>query len=146
MAELYRSVTGRQPVAITIISLVSVLNGALIQIIMASRVLYGMSRQGWLPPRLGRVNARTRTPLLATGIVTALVLLFALWLPLVSLAKLTSYVILIVFSLINLSLWLIKTRAPQPEDIRTVPLWVPIVGFFFSSSFVIYQTVRVLMG
>ena len=146
LAELYRSVTGRQPVAITIISLVSVLNGALIQIIMASRVLYGMSRQGWLPPRLGRVNARTRTPLLATGIVTALVLLFALWLPLVSLAKLTSYVILIVFSLINLSLWLIKTRAPQPEDIRTIPLWVPIVGFFFSSSFVIYQTVRVLMG
>lgn len=146
LAELYRSVTGRQPVAITIISLVSVLNGALIQIIMASRVLYGMSRQGWLPPRLGRVNARTRTPLLATGIVTALVLLFALWLPLVSLAKLTSYVILIVFSLINLSLWLIKTRAPQPEDIRTVPLWVPIAGFFFSSSFVIYQTVRVLMG
>ncbi len=146
LAELYRSVTGRQPVAITIISLVSVLNGALIQIIMASRVLYGMSRQGWLPPRLGRVNARTRTPLLATGIVTALVMLFALWLPLVSLAKLTSYVILIVFSLINLSLWLIKTRAPQPEDIRTVPLWVPIVGFFFSSSFVIYQTVRVLLG
>ena len=138
--------TGRQPVAITIISLVSVLNGALIQIIMASRVLYGMSRQGWLPPRLGRVNATTRTPLLATGIVTALVLLFALWLPLVSLAKLTSYVILIVFSLINLSLWLIKTRAPQPKDIRTIPLWVPIVGFFFSSSFVIYQTVRVLLG
>ena len=105
-----------------------------------------MSRQGWLPPRLGRVNARTRTPLLATVIVTALVLLFALWLPLVSLAKLTSYVILVVFSLINLSLWLIKIRAPQPEDIRTIPLWVPIVGFFFSSIFVIYQTVRVLLG
>ena len=144
LAELYRSVTGRQPVVITIISLVSVLNGALIQIIMASRVLYGMSRQGWLPPRLGQVNARTRTPLLATGLVTGLVLLFALWLPLLSLAKLTSYIILIVFSLINLSLWQIKIRAPQPEDIRTIPLWVPVTGFFCSCSFVIYQTVQFL--
>ena len=146
LAELYQSVTGRQPVVITIISLVSVLNGALIQIIMASRVLYGMSRQGWLPPRLGQVNAVTRTPLLATGIVTGLVLLFALWLPLVSLAKLTSFIILIVFALINLSLWQIKIRAPQPEDIRTVPLWVPIVGFFFSSAFVLYQITVILIS
>lgn len=141
LAELYRSVTGREPIVITIISLVSVLNGALIQIIMASRVLYGMSRQGWLPPFLGQVNVVTRTPLAATGIITALVLLFALWLPLVSLAKLTSFIILIVFALINLSLWQIKIRAPQPEDIRAVPLWVPIIGFFFSGAFVFYQLI-----
>jgi APA family basic amino acid/polyamine antiporter len=141
LAELYWSVTGREPIVITIISLVSVLNGALIQIIMASRVLYGMSRQGWLPPFLGQVNVVTRTPLAATGIITALVLLFALWLPLVSLAKLTSFIILIVFALINLSLWQIKIRAPQPEDIRAVPLWVPIIGFFFSGAFVFYQLI-----
>ena len=146
LAEIYQHVTGQRPLVITIISLVSVLNGALIQIIMASRVLYGMSRQGWLPPRLGQVNATTRTPLLATWLVTGLVLLFALWLPLVSLAKLTSYVILLVFTLINLSLWQIKIRAPQPEDIRTVPMWVPIIGFFFSGAFVIYQTIMVLIA
>ncbi len=146
LAEIYQQVTGRHPVVITGISLVSVLNGALIQIIMASRVLYGMSRQGWLPPRLGQVNAVTRTPLLATAIVTGLVLLFALWLPLVSLAKLTSFIILIVFTLINLSLWQIKIRAPQPVEIRTVPLWVPIVGFFFSIAFVLYQTTMYLLG
>jgi len=141
LAALYRQVTGQEPVVITIISLVSVLNGVLIQVIMASRVLYGMSRQGWLPPFLGQVNATTRTPLRATAIVTALVLLFALSLPLLSLARLTSFIILIVFALINLSLWQIKLRAPQPEDVRTVPLWIPIIGFFFSSAFVIYQTV-----
>ena len=146
LAELYQNVTSRQPVVITIISLVSVLNGALIQIIMASRVLYGMSRQGWLPPFLGQVNTRTRTPLLATGLVTGLVLLFAMWLPLLSLAKLTSFIILIVFALINLSLWQIKIRAPQPEDIRTVPLWVPVVGFFFSGAFVLYQTTFFLLS
>ena len=141
LAELYRSVTGREPILITVISLVSVLNGALIQIIMASRVLYGMSRQGWLPPFLGQVNVVTRTPLAATAIITAVVLLFALWLPLVSLAKLTSFIILMVFALINLSLWQIKIKAPQPEDIRAVPLWVPITGFFFSGAFVLYQLI-----
>ena len=141
LAALYQHVTGQEPVVITIISLISVLNGVLIQVIMASRVLYGMSRQGWLPPFLGQVNATTRTPLRATAIVTGLVLLFALWLPLLSLARLTSFIILIVFALINLSLWQIKLRAPQPEDIRTVPLWIPIIGFFFSSAFVIYQTI-----
>jgi APA family basic amino acid/polyamine antiporter len=146
LAEIYRHVTGQRPLVITIISLVSVLNGALIQIIMASRVLYGMSRQGWLPARLGRVNVRTHTPLLATGLVTGVVLLFALWLPLVTLAKLTSFIILIVFTLINLSLWQIKIRAPQPEDIRMVPMWVPIIGFFFSSAFVIYQTTLFLIS
>jgi APA family basic amino acid/polyamine antiporter len=146
LAEIYQQVTGRHPVVITGISLVSVLNGALIQIIMASRVLYGMSRQGWLPPRLGQVNAVTRTPLLATAIVTGMVLLFAMWLPLVSLAKLTSFIILVVFTLINLSLWQIKIRAPQPEEIRTVPLWVPVVGFFFSVTFVLYQIAVYLLG
>jgi APA family basic amino acid/polyamine antiporter len=146
LAEIYQQVTGQSPLMITSISLVSVLNGALIQIIMASRVLYGMSRQGWLPPRLGQVNAVTHTPLLATAIVTSMVLLFALWLPLVSLAKLTSFIILVVFTLINLSLWQIKIRAPQPEEIRTVPLWVPVVGFFFSVTFVLYQIAVYLLG
>jgi amino acid transporter len=139
LAMLYTEATGRSPVVITAISLISVLNGALVQIIMASRVLYGMSRQGWLPPRLGQVSPLTRTPLQATVLVTGGVLLFALALPLLSLAKLTSFFTLIVFALINLSLWQVKRRAPQPVDIRTVPRWVPISGFFSSSGFLLYQ-------
>jgi hypothetical protein len=50
-----------------------------------------------------------------------------------------------VFALINLSLWQIKLRAPPPEDIRTVPLWVPVIGFFCSSAFVVYQTIVFLI-
>ena len=146
LAMLFRKVTGQSPVAITLISLVSVLNGALIQIIMASRVLYGMSRQGWLPPLLGQVNRYTHTPVLATLIVSGTILLFALTLPLVSLAKLTSFITLIVFALINLSLWRIKLRAPQPKDIHSIPLWVPVLGFFASSGFVLYQLQHVLAG
>jgi APA family basic amino acid/polyamine antiporter len=146
LAMLYSDITGRSPDIITLISLVSIVNGAIIQLIMASRVLYGMSRQGWITPRLGRVNAKTHTPLLATALVTASVLLFALWLPLLSLAKLTSLFILMVFCLINLSLWRVKVRAPLPEGIRTIPLWVPVTGLVVSVGFLSFQIINALLA
>lgn len=139
LAVLYRSVTGRSPVLITLISLISVLNGSLIQIIKASRILYGMGRQGWLPLWLGQVHPRTRTPVSATLTVTVLITLFALSLPLLSLAKLSSFVTLIVFALINLSLMRIKLYAVRPSKTLTVPFWIPVTGFIASSGFVGYQ-------
>lgn len=144
LAMIYNHVTGKSPIIITLISLVSVLNGALVQIIKASRVLYGMSRQGWLPPRWGKVNRRTQTPLAATAIVAGIILVFALWLPLLSLAKLTSFITLIVFALINFSLLQIKIRAPEPEGIHTVPFWVPVIGLLTSSGFVVYLMFHIL--
>lgn len=145
LALIYSEITGQPPAVITAISLLSIVNGALIQLIMASRILYGMSRQGWIMPLLGRVNAKTHTPLIATALVTASVLLFALWLPLLSLAKLTSFIILMVFSLINLSLWRIKIRAPVAEGVRTIPLWVPVIGFVVSIGFVLFQAFNVVL-
>ena len=139
LAMLYSHVTGQSPVIITVISLVSVMNGALVQIIKASRIIYGMSRQNWLPSWLSRVNTRTRTPLPATLVVIGIVLLFALTLPLLSLAKLTSFITLIVFALVNFSLLQIKRQAPEHQGIFTVPLWVPLTGFISSSCFVLYQ-------
>ena len=146
LALLYQHATGQEPIVITLISLVSVINGAMIQIIMASRVLYGISRQGWLPSVIGYVHPVTRTPLLATLIVALLILLFALWLPLLSLAILTSFVTLSIFTLVNLALWRIKIRSePAPESF-SVPLWVPIVGFFLSLAFVLFQVFATLRG
>lgn len=144
LAMLYQQTTGRQPIVITFISLVSVLNGALIQIIMASRVLYGMGRQGWLPTHLGRVHGATRTPIIATLIVGSLILMFSLILPLLSLAKLTSFITLTIFSLINLALWRIKIRDGSSTIKFTVPLWVPVCGFFSSSAFLLFQIFYIL--
>lgn len=143
LAMLYEYKTGQHPTVITIISLVSVINGALIQVIMASRVLYGMSRQGWLPAQLGAVHAVTRTPVLATLVVGSLILTFALILPLLSLAQLTSFITLVIFTMINLALWRIKLSDPAPAKF-TVPLWVPICGFICSLVFVLYQLFYIL--
>ena len=110
---------------ISLISIFAIVNGLLIQVVMGSRVLYGLAMQGSAPRRLSTVNARTRTPIVATSLVVVLVLVFALWLPLVALAKLTSFVILVVFALVNLALWRLASGvAPGagPKTVRCFPL------------------------
>jgi len=139
LALIYERATGSAPILISLISIFAVVNGALIQIIMSARVLYGMSREGWLHRSFGVVNAVTRTPLLSTAVATAIVLALALWLPLVTLAKITSFIIMTVFALINLSLVRIKRRQPRPEGIRIYPVWIPIAGFLTATGFVLFQ-------
>jgi amino acid transporter len=139
LAWLYRHLTGRDPVVITSISLFAVVNGALIQLIMASRVAYGMARKGWAPAIFGRVSQKTRTPVIATASVSLLLLVMALWLPLETLAKATSYFLLVVFTLVNLSLWLLKRRVAHPPGIIHVPGWVPACGGVASAGFVLLQ-------
>ncbi|MEE8055686.1 MAG: amino acid permease [Gammaproteobacteria bacterium] len=129
---------------ISVISSLAVTNGALIQIIMCSRVCYGLSRQGWLPEVLGRIHTVTRTPLIATALISAAILIMALWLPIETLAKATSFLILVVFALINLALWRIKQREPRPVGVFLVSSWVPIAGFAASTLFVLYQFVTEL--
>lgn len=140
LAAIYTRETGEEPFLISAISLFAVINGALIQIIMSARVLHGMSAEGWLPPVFARVHPRTRTPLFGTVVVTAVVLLLALALPLVTLAKATSYIILIVFALINLSLIRVKRRDPHPPGVRVYPIWVPVLGLATSAGLVVFQT------
>lgn len=141
LAFLYQQITGREPVVITLIGMFAVINGALIQIIMASRVCYGMSRQHWLPAVFGKINAATRTPLVATLAVSVAVFAMAVWLPIETLAKAASYFLLLVFSLVNLSLWRLKRSGEQPAGIINVPGWVPAVGFLASFVFVVFQLV-----
>lgn len=145
-ALLYTHVTGESPVLIGVVSLVAVVNGALIQIIMASRVLYGMSHEGWIPRAFCQVHARTRTPLLATALVTVLVTTLALGFPLVGLARATSLIMLVAFAFVNLSLVRIQRRDPHPPGVRTYPSWVPWLGLLTASGFVLYQVVIVLRG
>ncbi len=139
LATVYQQATGSKPVVLSIISIFAVVNGALIQIIMSSRILYGMSRQGWLPALFGRVWSKTQTPVAATIAAAGTVLVLALWLPLVTLARSTSFLVLIVFTLMNLSLLRIKLRDPHPEGIRVVPRWIPAGGIIASLGLLLFQ-------
>ncbi len=139
LALVYQQATDSVPVFIGLVGLSAVINGALIQIVMASRVLYGMASQGWIPQWLATISPLTRTPLHSTLLIGIVILLLALWLPLVTLAKITSLVTLMVFSLVNLSLWRIKRSEPRPEGIIVFPVWLPVAGFLFSSTFALFQ-------
>lgn len=128
LALVYTAATGKSPLIIGVIGMFAVINGALIQIIMASRIFYGMAAKGWLPEILGRIHPLTRTPVHATVAAGTLVLLFALWVPLVGLAGATSALVLVIFALVSVALIALKLRLPRPPGIRTVPMWVPVGG------------------
>lgn len=125
LALMFEQATGASPKVMAAISLFAVINGALIQIIMAARMLYGMSREGWLPRGIAKVNLRTQTPILATVLVSFVVLVLALALPLVMLAKVTSFAMLAVLAIISLALIRVKRAGPAAPGSYTVPAWVP---------------------
>jgi amino acid transporter len=144
LAYLYQQYTGGNAYIISVIGMFAILNGALIQVVMATRVVYGLSAMGQLPAALCSVHPRTRTPLFATALVTAVILTLAISGGLASLAKLTSTTMLIVFSIVNLALWRIKRRDPRPQGVRVFPAWVPMSGFLVSIAFVLRELVGLL--
>jgi amino acid transporter len=130
LSYVFAHITGASPAAITLIAIVATLNGVIIQIIMASRVLYGLAKQGSVPALFAKIDARTQTPLLATAAVAVLVLVLALTVRLENLAEWTSRIVLVVFTLVNVALLLIKRRGtPAPDGSFTVQIWVPVAGF-----------------
>lgn len=121
-----------------VIGIVAILNGALIQIIMGSRVLYGLADQGHLPAALAYVNPVTQTPLVTTAIVAGIVMTLALGFRLAELAEATSLVTLTIFTVVNLALVRVKRVAPRTPDGPTFPAWVPVAGAAVSAGFLIY--------
>ena len=110
------------------IALLAMLNGALVQIVKSSRVLYGLADVGALPPALAAIHPRTRTPLRTTALVVAAAGILAVGLPVETLAAGTSAVTLATFALANLALVRIHARG-EPSPSFSVPRGVPIAGF-----------------
>jgi basic amino acid/polyamine antiporter, APA family len=59
IALVFERLTGTTPRFMSAIAIVAVLNGIVVNIIMASRILYGLSRQGVLPGAFGRISPVT---------------------------------------------------------------------------------------
>lgn len=129
LALVFERLTGASPVSMSLIAVIATVNGIIVQIIMASRVLYGLASQGDLPAVFSRVNRNTQTPLVATLTVSALILALALLVPLHDLAGVTARMTLVVFAIVNLALAAIKRRAASfPTGGFVAPVWVPWAG------------------
>lgn len=142
LSLVFERVSGVSPAAITFIAIVATMNGIIVFILMGSRVAYGMAAQRLLPASLGSVNSRTRTPLRATAMVVALVLLLSVLTPIESLAEMSSRLTLIVFAFVNAALIKIKIDGiAAPPQAFTVPLWVPGAGVVTSVALLLCDLV-----
>lgn len=112
----------------TLIALFAVANTGLLNFIMGSRLIYGMSRQGLLPAPLGKVHPKRRTPHLAVLTVLAVALALALSGTLTYLAGTTSILLLLVFFTVHVSLITIKRRDHREARTFCAPRLAPIAG------------------
>jgi amino acid transporter len=99
-----------------------------------------MGNTGLAPHVFAKIHPRTRTPLFSTSLTVFAVLILALWLPLVTLAQITSFITLIIFACVNLALIRLKLRGPGMPGVVQYPLWVPIIGASLSFIFLIIQS------
>lgn len=121
---------------ISVISLIAMVNGILVQIVMSSRVLYGMAKQNTAPQFYARVFSKTKTPHLATLTIVILIIIAAVSLPIETLARATSVVLISIFILVNVSLLLIKYKE---KDKRAGSYFWPVMGALLSSLFLLSQ-------
>lgn len=135
------------PVFIILVGLIAGINGALTQIIMASRMLYGMALEGNVMEMFGVVHPVTQTPMRATLVVSAVVLSLSLFVPLVTLAQFTSFIILLVFAAVNLALCWLKKNKPLPVvQGPCYPIFIPFIGFLCCFMLLILQSANQFVG
>jgi amino acid transporter len=109
------------------IALFAVANGALINMIMASRLTYGMSRQGIVPRIFGVVHAGRRTPLAAIVFTTALAMILISTGDLSDLADTTVLLLLVVFIFVNVAVLVLRRDRVAHAHFHA-PTALPVIG------------------
>jgi APA family basic amino acid/polyamine antiporter len=118
---------------IPFIAMFAVANSALINMLMASRLIYGMARQDVLPPVLGWVHKGRQTPWVAILFTTALALGLIVVVTKVSgdavaaLGGTTSLLLLGVFTVVNIAV-LVLRRDKIDREHFVAPAGLPIIG------------------
>ncbi|WP_127793216.1 APC family permease [Agromyces sp. LHK192] len=116
------------------ISMFAVANTALINMMMASRLLYGMSRQQVLPPFLAKVAPKRRTPWAAILFTSALAVGLIVYVSLDAegsivalLGGTTSLLLLTVFAVVNVTVLVLRRQPVDHGHFRT-PVVLPVLG------------------
>jgi basic amino acid/polyamine antiporter, APA family len=111
-----------------VITMFAVANSALINMLMASRLVYGLSRERVLPHLLGRVHHRRRTPTTAILFTTALafgLITFVGAVP--ALGGTTALLLLMVFTVVNVAVLVLRRDRVDADHFRT-PTVLPVLG------------------
>jgi basic amino acid/polyamine antiporter, APA family len=136
----------------SVIAIIAVSNTMLINMLMASRLLYGMANQGVLPAPFAWVSPR-KTPWFGIAFTTALSILLILTVEdLTGLSDTTVLLLTSVFFLVNISV-LVLRRDPVGHSHFTAPTFLPIIGALVALVFLlpinrtgeVYQTAIYLL-
>ncbi|MEJ1087714.1 APC family permease [Microbacterium sp. Mu-80] len=111
----------------SLIALIAVANGALLTMIMASRLAYGMAEQGLLPRPLAKVLPNRRTPCVAIVSTTVVAMLLTLIGDLATLAETVVLLLLLVFISANVAVLVLRRDRVEHEHFR-VWTFVPVLG------------------
>ena len=121
------------------ITMFAVSNTALINMLMASRLIYGMARQHVLPPVLGAVHPRTRSPWVAILFTTAIAFGLILYVTAFAnddaisvLGGTTSLLLLAVFAVVNVAVLVLRRDVHAAGGHFRTPTVLPVVGFVAS--------------
>lgn len=110
------------------ITMFAVANSALINMLMASRLVYGMSREHVLPPILGKVHATRRTPYIAIAFTTLLAFaLIAFVGEVPALGGTTALLLICVFTIVNVAVLVLRRDAVEHKHFHT-PTILPVLG------------------
>jgi basic amino acid/polyamine antiporter, APA family len=119
----------------------AVANTALINMLMASRLVYGMATQDVLPRSLGRVLPGRRTPWTAIVFTTLLALGLIVYVTFGSvsiveaLSGTTALLLLCVFTIVNIACLVVRRRSDTTPSFRA-PGWTPVLGAVTSAFLV----------
>src|SRR5918997_186183 len=110
-----------------IIGLFAVINSALINMLMASRLVYGMAGERVISRALGSVHPTRRTPWVSILFTSAIAVVLVSFVPLKDLAGTTSLLLLAVFTLVNITCLLLRRETVEHPHFRA-PTWTPWVA------------------
>jgi APA family basic amino acid/polyamine antiporter len=105
------------------IALFALINGCLLNLVMASRLMYGMANEGVVPRALGRVHEGRRTPWIAIIFTASIAAVLVVLGDLTTLADTTVLLLLFVFMGVHISL--IRLRG-EPVDHEHFKAWTPL--------------------
>lgn len=129
-------------VGFTLITIFAVANTALVNYVMGSRLLYGMARQGLAPEPLGRVHKTRQTPHIAILVLLGVVILLSFAGDISQLASATVILLLVVFTIVNVALVVLKRREGNVAGAFNAPMIVPILGAAICAVLIVVRAMQ----
>jgi amino acid transporter len=126
------------------IALLALINGALINMIMASRLIYGMGEQGVMPSVFSRVHPGRRTPWVSIIFTTLIAMALIATGGFEVLASMTVVLLLLVFIVVNVAVLVLRRDRVEHDHFRA-PSVFPILGIIVCAGLLTQQDPAVFL-